>query len=111
MSKLPNSDKAIVPETKITRYLLDLSSKHGKSKAKFFLAFGFTIDRWEELAIALKQHAIRYDVASTRETLYGIHYNIEGALETPDERNPQIQSVWKIEEAETVPTLVTAYPL
>ena len=111
MSKLPNADKAVVPQAKITQYLLSLTSKNGKTKAQFFLAFGFTIEAWETLATALKQHAMSYEVASTRETPYGIHYNVEGELETPDGRNPVVRSVWKIETDETVPALVTAYPL
>lgn len=111
MGKLPNGDRAIVPEAKITRYLLDLTSKEGKAKARFFIAFGFTRDAWEMLAEALKQHALAHAVASTRKTAYGIHYNVEGELQTPDARNHQVRSVWKIGMGETVPALVTAYPL
>ncbi len=111
MAKLRNVDQAIVPEAKITRYLLDLTSKQGKPKAQFFIAFGFTMETGDRLATALKQHALAHEIASTRETSYGIHYNIEGELETPDQRNPQVRSVWKIEKGETVPALVTAYPL
>lgn len=111
MAKLPNADRAIIPETKLTRYLLDLTSKEGKTKARFFIAFGFTRDAWEVFATALKQHALAHEVASTRETPFGIHYNVEGELQTPDARNPQVRSVWKIERGETVPALVTAYPL
>jgi hypothetical protein len=36
---------------------------------------------------------------------------IEGALQSPDERNPEIRSVWIIENDDDVPKLVTAYPL
>ena len=111
MIKLPNGDRAIVPEAKITRYLLDLTSKRGQPKAQFFIAFGFTMEAWELLATALRQHALAHDIASTRETSYGVHYSIEGELQTPDQRNPQVRSVWKIEKGETVPALVTAYPL
>jgi len=111
VTKLPNGDKAIVPQAKITHYLLDLTSKDGESKARFFLAFGFTINAWEIMAAALKQHAATHEIASTRETAYGIHYSIEGALATPDQRNPQVRSVWKIEADEIIPALVTAYPL
>lgn len=111
MSDLPNAERAIVPELKITRYLLDLTSKHGKSKAQFFLAFGFTIDAWEVMAAALKQHAQAHPVASTRETPYGLHYSIEGQINTPDGRNPQVRTVWKIETGEFIPSFVTAYPL
>lgn len=40
--KLPNAELAIVPEQKITLYLLDPTHPVGGSKASFFLRFGFT---------------------------------------------------------------------
>lgn len=111
MSQLPNADQAVVPELKIKRYLLDLTSKHGKAKAVFFMGFGFTLAEWETLAAALKQHAATHEVASIRTTAYGVNYTVEGALVTPDDRNPQVRSVWKIDTGATFPSLVTAYPL
>lgn len=110
MAKLPNSDQAIVSEAKITRYLLDLTSKQGKPKAQFFIVFGFTMEAWQDLATALKRHALTHDVASTRETPYGTHYVIAGTLLTPDGRNPIIKTVWKILNDEQIPSFVTAYP-
>lgn len=110
MSKLPNANEAIVPPLKLTHYLLDLTSKQGKAKAQFFLAFGFTIEAWQVMADALRLHAVSYDVATIRETPYGVHYVIEEALETPDGRNPNIKTVWKILNEEQVPSFVTAYP-
>jgi hypothetical protein len=109
--KIPHVEQVTVPESKITRYLLDLTSPNGKSKAAFFLAFGFTIELWEVMADALKQHAVTYEVASTRETSYGIHCVVEGVLETPDGRNPQVRVIWKVEHDQDIPSLVTAYPL
>lgn len=111
MAKLPNADEAIVPELKVTHYLLSLTSKQGKGKARFFMAFGFTIEEWQTLAEALQHHARTHEVASMREITYGILYSVEGALLSPDGRNPQVRSVWKIVSGETVPSLVTAYPL
>jgi hypothetical protein len=111
MARLPNAEKAIVPEAKITRYLLDLTSEQGKSKAQFFILFGFTMSAWELLAAALRQHGMTHEVADHRETRYGIHYVVDGSLQTPDGRRPQVRSVWKIETGDTVPSLVTAYPL
>lgn len=110
MAKLPNGDQAIVPEAKITRYLLDLTSKQGRPKAQFFIAFGFTMEAWQDLAAALKRHAQTHDITSTRETPYGTHYVITGALLTPDGRNPSIKTVWKILGDEQIPSFVTAYP-
>jgi hypothetical protein len=53
MNKLPNIEKAVVAEAKIVHYLLDLSSENGKAKARFFLAFVFTIDLWQIMAQSL----------------------------------------------------------
>lgn len=61
--KLPDVDKAQVPESKITQYLLSTTHRSGKSKAFFFLTFGFDPDHWEDLASALKQHARDNEVA------------------------------------------------
>lgn len=108
---VPNAHQAIVPPEKITHYLLSLTSKQGKDKALFFMAFGFSLDHWEVLAEALKTHIMSHEVSSIRETPYGLHYVVEGLLLSPDQRNPSIRSVWKIENTMTEPSFVTAYPL
>lgn len=108
---LPHAENAIVPDTKITRYLLDLTSIDGESKARFFISFGFTISAWEQLADALKRHAQTNPVMNTRPTRYGINYNVEGTIESPDGRNPMIRSIWKIDNDAEFPSFVTAYPL
>lgn len=64
------------------------------------------------MANALKQHVAAYEVASNTEAdEHGTRYVIEGALKTPDGRNPQVRAVWIIREDETEPGFVSAYPL
>jgi hypothetical protein len=109
--KLPNAEQAIVPEAKIVRYLLDLTSPQGKTKAVFFLGFGFTIDEWRKMADAFKQHAQDHEITSVVDDEHGIRYVIEGVLVTPDGRNPSVRVVWIIRKNEERPNLVTAYPL
>ena len=48
--RLPNAENARVEPTKITNYLLSLDSERGRSKAKFFMEFGFTQEEWQRLA-------------------------------------------------------------
>jgi hypothetical protein len=109
--KLPHAENAVVPESKITQYLLNAEHPRGKDKAEFFTRFGFSMAQWESLRDALLAHAIDHDVASTLDAPEGILYAIEGVLDTPDKRLPQIRSVWMIDTDSTKPRFVTAYPL
>jgi hypothetical protein len=108
---LPNLDRAVVPEEKITGYLLSATHRDGRHKAAFFLRFGFRPDAWEELAAALLSHARAYDVAKEEPSPFGVRYVIEGALATPDGRAPPVRTVWFIDTGQEVPRFVTAYPL
>ena len=108
---LPNREQAIVPEAKITLYLLNLQHPKGRSKAKFFMQFGFSVAQWNQLADALFDHAQTYEVVKTEQTPFGKRYVLEGALATPIDRTPQVRVVWFISTDSTEPHLVTAYPL
>jgi hypothetical protein len=109
--KLPNREKAIVPEAKITLYLLNAQHPKGRGKARFFMQFGFSVAQWKQLADALFDHAQTHEVVKTEQTQFGTRYVIEGALATPINRQPQVRAVWFISTDSTQPHLVTAYPL
>ena len=109
--KLPNYEQAIIPEAKLTEYLLSETHPEGKEKAAFFQRFGFSTEEWEALANALRGHAIQHEVVKMVESKYGQRFVIEGELQTPDGRNPAIRSVWFVEWDQDTPRLVTAYPL
>jgi hypothetical protein len=109
--KLPNYESAIVPEAKITRYLLSLTHLDGSSKAKFFIQFGFTVERWEQLALALLNHAADHTVRKVESSALGIRYIIEGSLNTLHGKTLMVCSVWFIGDNEDKPRLATAYPL
>ena len=109
--KLPSFAKADVPEAKITEYLLNKAHPSNQGKAAFFLSFGFTLANWAIFADALRNHATTYEVARVSETEHGSKYVVEGALVTPDRRNPDVRVVWAVDTGETAPRLVTAYRL
>lgn len=109
--KLPEHEQAVIPERKITAYLLSLSHRDGRSKAAFFISFGFTLDDWQVLAAALLRHAADHEVVSTEATAFGTNYVVEGRLAAPDGRSPLVRVVWFIATDERIPTLATAYPL
>lgn len=78
--KLPNYEKAVVSETKITGYLLSIKHREGRSKAEFFTQLGFTADAWEELVSALLRHVAENEVAKMEDSPFGKRYIVEGEL-------------------------------
>lgn len=107
--RLPNVDQARVERAKAADYLLSVDHPRGQDKAAAFLRFGFSPERWEEFAEAARVHAASYEVASIREVQNGLHYAVEGALASPDGRNPYVRTVWMIDEESGAPRLITAY--
>ena len=109
--KLPNYDNAVIPQDKIDRHLLSMTHRDGRSKAKFFLQFGFSATSWQALAEALSHHASAHDVTTIEDSPFGTRYIIEGIILAPDGRTPLIRSIWFIETGENFPRFVTAYPI
>ncbi|MGE0132790.1 MAG: DUF6883 domain-containing protein [Blastocatellales bacterium] len=109
--KLPSLENAQIPQAKITDYLLSFTHRDGRHKAAYFTRFGFSADNWEIMAAALLQHAAENDVARVEDSPFGKRYVIEGELNMPDGRKPDVRVVWFIAQSDFAPYLVTAYPL
>lgn len=109
MTKLPGADRSRVDREKVVDYLLEPAKSRGK--AAFFVASGFSVDRWEAFADALKRHGATHAVSSVVESLWGIRYSVDGPLDTPSGRTPQVRTVWIVERGADAPRLITAHPL
>lgn len=109
--KVPNVQAAIVPERKLTHYLLNPAHPAGGSKAAFFLRFGFTISEWQRLADALRRHAQENDVTATEETRHGTRYVADGPLIAPGGTRLNVRSAWFTDAGADAPRFVTAHPL
>ena len=72
--KLPGLENAVVPQAKITNYLLSFTHPDGCSKARFFTQFGFSAQAWEVMAQALLRHAADHEVAKTEDSPFGMRY-------------------------------------
>jgi hypothetical protein len=109
--KLPSPDEAEVPRAKIVLYLLNPNHRSGKSKARFFLHHGFTVEQWMQLAEALRSHARENEISKRERTPLGERVVIEGPMRLPDGQIASIRSIWFVEAGERIPRLATAYPL
>jgi len=75
------------------------------------MSYGFSVEDWEVLAKALHRHAAENEVVKIEQTPFGTRYVVDGPLSTPSGRSVNVRVVWFVEHAETIPRLVTAYPL
>lgn len=110
MAGVPNAESALVEDAKISEYLLNPDHPNNGGKSKFFLSFGFSREQIELMGTALFQHAQDGKLDEANQTPFGPEYAIEGALRTPDGRDPLVRTVWLWSTGETGPHLVTAYP-
>ncbi len=108
--RLPNAAQARVDRAKVVDYLLSTDHEKGRDKAEFFLRFGFSKERWEDLAGALRVHGATHEAVREREDDFGVRYSVDGMLESPDRRNPGVKSVWMIDRGGSSPRLISAYP-
>ena len=108
--RLPNGQNARVEREKITDYLLSTTNPRGRNKAVFFLSFGFSTEHWQAFAEALRLQATDLEVVKVLETVHGLRHHVDGVLETPDGRNPQVRTVWQMDVGSDSPRLITAYP-
>ena len=103
-------DTRRIDRSKIDEYLLH--PINGRGKASFFQAYGFALERWEELRNALIEHAETWPVAEVVVSPYGSRYLVRGGLRTPSGREPWplVCSVWQADNGGVGARLITAYP-
>ena len=102
----PQAARAVVADPKITDYLLK-----NPGKARFFMRFGFSLAQWQVLRDALLLHIITHEYVKEITLDDGVKYVVEGALQSPDGRNPLVRSVWLIDGGRSYPRLISAYAL
>ena len=67
--KLPNFQKVIIPESKLSGYCLNSEHKDGQHKARVFrAALGLTAENSDELRNALLQATINYEAEFQKNT-------------------------------------------
>jgi hypothetical protein len=113
MNKLPVCTQAIIPRNKIENYPLNFDHREGKSKAVFFSKFGYSLANSREFYEALRELACESIVVQVEERFpFGTRITTEGALRTPDSRNPKIRMGWFFdrENREKIPRLIAVIP-
>jgi hypothetical protein len=108
--KLPRNQEAVVPDEKITGYLLSESHPVGKAKARYFRKIGYNEKNVKRLRKDLIRIAVSDAVSEEVNTLFGIKYIVDGYVISPTGIRARLRTVWIIEAGENQPRFVTAYP-
>ena len=107
--KLPNPERAVIAQEKLTGYLLNTAHKRGGPKARLLELFGYRAADWQQLADALRAQ-LETEVEEVRLTAYGIRYEVRLILQTPRNRPLTVRTVWQVDEGTDFPRLITLYP-
>ena len=108
--KVPNADGAVISADKLTGYVLNVSHKRGGPKARLLLSLGYRSDNPHSLESDLRRQHLSLDVARTHENAYGVVYEIEGPIKTPNGRSVRFCTVRQIDTGTDVPRFITMYP-
>jgi hypothetical protein len=108
--KVPNADRAVIAADKLTGYVLNVSHKRGGPKARLLLSVGYRSDNPQSLESDLGIQHLSLDVTRTHQSAYGVVYEIEGPITTPNGRTVRFCSVWQVDTGSEVPRFITMYP-
>jgi hypothetical protein len=88
--KIPGD--AVIPQEKLTRYLLVPRSKDDKSK--FLAQAGFTQENPDDLLNAILQLVLTSDAVEDNINEYGAFYTVEGNLQGLNGRSLLVVTIW-----------------
>lgn len=99
---------AIIPESKLTKYLLIFKPRNDKSQ--FLAQAGFFLDNWEDLKIAIQKlnQSVLAEVNRTDE--YGTFYNVNGELRGANGIDLSVVTVWLKRESDGKFQFITLLP-
>lgn len=110
MMLIPNGDDAIIQESKLIDYLLDLAHPAGGSKAVWFTSLGYSPHQADLLSRDLRQLLRFGSLVERKSSEFGIKYVVSGLLATPSGRIVPVTTVWIVETGQNRPRLITAFP-
>jgi hypothetical protein len=97
---------AIIPEAKLTEYLLVFLEKDDKSK--FLAQAGYILENWQELEQDLREQILSLEAIPTIQTQYGQKFAITGNLTGRNQRSIRVKTIWIV--SQDITRFVTLFP-
>ena len=106
---MKNPEDVVIPDDKITRYLLVQKARNDKSK--FLAQAGFTSENPEALKAAIQLVAVVNEAVEDRNNEYGVFYQVVGTLVGINGVNLSVITVWLERKIDRRFQFVTLKPL
>lgn len=103
-------NKIEISESKLIDYLLNKNHSVGAHKAIYFEKLGYDVNNWQILRESLLEHLETSENVDILENQFGVKIVIINKLKCINGKEPEIKSVWFIENKEIILKFVTAYP-
>ncbi|MGK7891933.1 MAG: DUF6883 domain-containing protein [Leptolyngbyaceae cyanobacterium] len=100
------SADAVIPEAKLTQYLLIPLPKDDKSQ--FLAKAGYTLENWQKLEQDLRTQVLSQSATLIEETRYGQKYCIRARLRGPNGTELKTKTIWMV--TATASRFVTLVP-
>jgi hypothetical protein len=102
-----------IAPAKVMDYLLNPNHRDGAAKCRFLATFGFAPHRPDDLARALLSHCSESHFRGFVPARRAIKLYFEGPLAAPVGPDPQIRTVWQVDDADPSGTarFITLKPL
>jgi hypothetical protein len=104
--KIP--EDAVIPESKITQYLLVPRDRNDKSK--YLAQAGFTVANPADLAAAIRLQIQVNQASEGRANEYGVFYEVIGELVGPNSMPLSVVTIWLERQVDGVFQFVTLKP-
>ena len=82
----------IIPDAKITQYLLVFKTRNDKSR--FLAQAGFTQENPEDLTLAIQKQAVDREAIEEKSNEYGTFYQVQGELIGVNNISLSVVTVW-----------------
>lgn len=99
---------AIIPEAKLTKYLLVFKPRNDKSC--FLARAGFTIENWQTLKLSIQQLSQTVEAIPDRTNEYGTFYKVSGELQGINEVNLFVVTIWLKRQSDNKFQFITLKP-
>ena len=115
INSLPNSENAIIEDSKLKEYALNPESDAGRHKARVFQsALGFNLTNWQLLKQSILENLPHQAAQVKGETAFGKKYTVELHLTGPNRNTVPVLTVWQFDRQpdgtlSDMPRLVTLY--